>query len=57
MIENRSHLLDSGHVGDCMRAGILTCGTVVTVWEPYIQMPTRHPAPGGAVGDRRHRRD
>jgi hypothetical protein len=25
LIENRPNLLDSAHVGDCMRAGIFTC--------------------------------
>jgi hypothetical protein len=25
VIDNRPHILDSAHVGDCMRAGIFTC--------------------------------
>ncbi len=25
VIENRPHILDSAHVGDCMRAGVFTC--------------------------------
>jgi CBS domain-containing protein len=38
VIENRPHLLDSAHVGDCMRAGIFTCDPHTPLRELAVTM-------------------